>query len=123
MRSGQLESGACVVEGAVSPEDRIVTSLTSGRETRGDMVYRRSGVVVVGLVARYAGRVRDVVVIVDVAICALPRRHRVRSSQGESRAVVIESGVQPRRCVVALIAPLREIRRNVIRVGRSLVVL
>jgi len=123
MRSGQLESGTCVVEGAVGPKDRIVTSLTSGRETRGNMVYRRRCIVVVGLMARDAGGVRDVVVIVDVAICALPRRHSVRSSEGESRAVVIERGVQPGRCVVALIAPLGEIRRHVIRVGRSLVVL
>ena len=73
--------------------------------------------------ARIAGRARQVVIVVDVAIRTLPRRHRVRVGQDEPCAVVIKRGIEPGARAVALIASRREIRRHVIRIRRSLVVL
>ena len=73
--------------------------------------------------AGHASRARQIVVFVDVAIGALPRRNGVQSGQRESRAVVIECRVHPVGGVVTLIAGLREVRRHVVRIGRSLIVL
>ena len=73
--------------------------------------------------ARDTGRAGQVVVVVHVTVGALPRRDRMRTRQREARAVVIESRIQPRSRAVALIAGLREIRRDVIRVRRPLKVL
>ncbi len=70
--------------------------------------------------ARDTGRAGQVVVVVHVAVGALPRRDRMRTRQREARAVVIESRIQPRSRAVALIAGLRKIRRDVIRVRRPL---
>ena len=58
-----------------------------------------------------------------MAVRALTRRHSVRSRQHEAGAVVVESRIQPRGRVVALIAGLREVRRDVVRIRRSLEVL
>jgi len=49
--------------------------------------------------------------------------HRVRSGQRETGAVVVEGCVHPVRGVVTTIASLRKICRNVIRIGRPLIVL
>lgn len=72
---------------------------------------------------RYARRASQVVVVIDMAVRAQPRRHGVRSSQRESSAVVVERGICPGRCAVAGIAGLREIRRYVVGVGGPLIVL
>ena len=71
-------------------------------------------------VAAHAGRIRasEVVVIVDVALCALHRR--VRPGQRESRCRVIEGGAGPRSGVVALLASLREAGTHVVRIRRAL---
>ena len=44
---------------------------------------------------RYAGRARQIVVIVDMAIDALPRWNGVTSCQRETRTVVIEGRIGP----------------------------
>ena len=63
-------------------------------------------------------RVTQVVVIVDVALCAL--HGRVRPGQRESRSRVIEGGAGPRRGAMALLASLRESGADVVRIGRAL---
>lgn len=100
-----------------------MAGLASRWEARRDMVHRgRRGVVVV-LVARHARGTRQVVVVVNVAVRTLTRRHGVRTRQNEAGAVVVESRIQPRSRVVTLVAGLREIRRDVVRIRRSLEIL
>src|ERR1019366_2535988 len=121
VRSRKSKPGGGVVEHSVDPLHGVVAGFAGGGEAR---VRHRSGrVVVVFLVARYAGGAGQVVVVVHVAVGALPRWNRVRSGQHEAGAVVIERGVEPGRSAVARIASLRKIRRDVIGTGRSLVVL
>jgi len=58
-----------------------------------------------------------------VAIGAGARRNRVQAGEREPGAVVIERGIQPGAGGVALGTGLREVRRHVIGIGRSLIVL
>ncbi len=73
--------------------------------------------------ARDTGCTGQVVVVVNVAIRTLTRRHGMRSRQHEAGAVVVEGRVEPRSCVVALVASLREIRGHVVRIRRALEIL
>jgi len=123
MRARQLEAGGRVIERGVRPLHRVVTGVASGRERSRDVVHRGGRIVVIRLVARDAGGAGQVVIVVDVTIGASTRRHRVRASQREAGAVVIEGCVEPRAGAMALIASLREVGRHVIRVRGSLVVL
>ena len=118
-----MESGGRVIEGAVRPADRIVAGLAGAREPRRDVIYRSCRSVVVILVTAHTRGAGDVVVVVHMAIGALPRRYSMRPGQREAGAVVIEDRVQPRAGAVALIASLREVRGNVIRIRRALIVL
>lgn len=77
VHSRQRESRVVVIEYAVGPEIGVVTQLTSCRESRGDVVYRSKGSVVVIQVASHASRAVQFVIAVDVAICALAGRYRV----------------------------------------------
>ena len=73
-----------VVEGGAGPGRGVVAVLACGWE---ELLLRRVSrvrrVVVVGLVATDARRGGDVVVVVDMTIRALPRRHRMRAGQRE----------------------------------------
>jgi len=109
VRTRQLESGAGMVECAIGPPDGVVTAFARRRERRRHVVHRRHCVGVIGLMARYARGATQVVIVIDMAIGALPRRHRVRSAERETGAAVIERRIRPRGCVVALLAALREI--------------
>lgn len=66
-----------MVEGGVGPLDRIVARLAGCGERSRNVIHRSRRVVVIILVTTDASRVGDVVVIVDVAVGALPRRHGV----------------------------------------------
>jgi len=95
VRSGQRESGGRVIKHSVGPLHCVMAIRAGRRDSRGDVRERRHRVVVVGQVARNAGGVCDVVVIVDVAVGALQRRDGVASGEREAGAVVIESGIEP----------------------------
>ena len=123
VRAGQLETGGRVIESGVRPKHCVVAGLACRRERCSDVVHRRGCVVVIRLVARDTGCRRQVVVIVDVAIGASARRHSVGAAQREAGSVVIKRCVQPGAGAVTLIAGLREVRRDVVRVRRALVVL
>ena len=71
------------------------------------------------MTAHARGR-RHRVVIIDVAIGTLPWRDRVHSRKGKSSGVVVECRVCPGRGVMALLTGLREIRRNMVGIRRSL---
>ena len=89
----ELKTSGRVVEHSVGPEHRVVARFAGRREADRDVIHRSRRIVIVGLVARDARCVRQVVVVIDVAIGALPRRRSVRSGQRESGAAVIK------RCV------------------------
>ena len=75
----------------------------------------------VGQVARHARRIRQTIVRVDVALAAWQRS--MRASKRPTRGRVIERRSRPRGCVVTNLALLRETRRHVIRIVRSLKIL
>ena len=111
-----------MVEHRTRPGAGRVALGTGLREVRG-YVVRVRGALEVFQVTRNAGRIRQVVVIVDVAIAALPRRDRVCAGQREPSCIVIECRIGPGARAVALGAGLREVRRNVVRVRGALKVL
>ena len=89
----------------------------------GRNVIRISGALVVLQVTSHARGGVQAVVVVDMAVRALPRGNRVQSGEREAGAAVVEGRVRPGARIVALITGLREIRSNVIRIRRSLIVL
>ena len=122
MRTRQRETGAVVVEGGIQPRRRVVALAARLREIRRDVVRIRCPLVVLQVTGH--ARVRgQVVVVIDMAVGALPRRHRVHTGQGEGGKRVIERRVRPGDRVMTLIAGLREASRNVVRIGSRLIVL
>ena len=72
-----------MIEACPLPRGGTVTLLAGLREVGGHMI-RIAGPVVVVQVTTDAGRIRDVVVVVDVTVRALPRRHGMQTGQRES---------------------------------------
>jgi len=91
-----------------------VAKITGLREGGGDVI-RVSGRLIILQMAIHAGRTGEIVIVVDMAIGALPRRYSVTGGQGKSDGAVIELGVQPVVGSVAAIAGRREVGRNVVR--------
>jgi len=123
VRSGQLEAGGGVIKGGIGPQDRVVASVASQWERCRNVVHRSGRVVVVGLVTGDAGRAGQAVIIVDVTIRASTRRHGMRTSQRKSYTGVVEGRVQPVGGVMTGVAGLREVRADVVRIGRALEIL
>jgi len=121
MGARQWETGLRVIELSIRPLHGVMTLLAGRRETR--VRHRAVRIVEIGLVARNARGICDVVVVVDVAVRALPRRHGVRPGQGERGLGVVERCRLPRRGVVTEFASLRKSSCHVIRIRRSLKVL
>ena len=112
----QQETGRRVIELAVGPLDGIVTARASRREAHGDVIHRRGGVVVIGLVAVHAGTAGDVVVaeLSVVATVALQRWIGVAVTQQKTGRGVIELTVSPHHRIVAGFASQREPSLDVI---------
>ena len=122
MITSQRERRVVVVEGAIRPEHGVVADLAGGRESGGNVVHRRGRVVVIGLMARYAGGVGQLVIVVDVALRAL-RAGQVEASQRPTRGRVIKLAIRPQNRVVTQFASCREAGRDVIhRRGGGVVV-
>ena len=67
MKTRQGPTGRRVIELAIRPQHGVMTAFARRRETQRHMVNRRLRVVVVRLMACDAGRIRKLVVVVDVA--------------------------------------------------------
>ena len=122
VRSRQRKRSLAVIERRIRPNDRVMAHFACGRKTRRGM-RRVVRACVIFLMARIAGCRIQAVVVVHMAIGTLPGWHNMGTGEREASAVVIEAGIQPRCRVVALIARLREIRRDVAGIGRPLVIL
>ena len=101
------------------PRRSVVTSAALLREPARHMA-RIIRVLKILQVARHARRARQVVVVVDVTIRTLPRRHRVRPGQYKIDHRVVKRCRSPRNRRMALRAVRRKIRRNVIRIRSPL---
>ena len=123
VHAGQRKTCAGVVEDAIGPEVGVMAGCARGRKARRDVVHRAERGVVIVLVAGNAGRIGDGVVVVEVAIGALPWWNRVIAGQREAGAVVVESRVQPRRRAMTRVARLGEVCCHVVRIRRSLKIL
>ena len=119
MQTREREPSAGMVERGIHPVRGVMAGIASLREVCRDVI-RVCGPLEVFQVAAHAGCTVQAVVIVDVAVSAGPRWHRVHPSERETGAGMVERRVHPVGRVVALLASLREIRGNVIRVCRSL---
>lgn len=120
VKSGQRPSCGRVIELAIGPENRVVAGLARRREAGCNMVHRNLGVVVIGLVASHAGRVGQVVVVVDVALRA--RRRGMEARQRPARGGVVELAIRPQNRVMTALARGWEAQRQVIYRRLSVVV-
>ncbi len=120
--AAEWEPGRAVVKRGIEPGAGGVALVTGLREIRADVIGI-SGSLIVLQVARNAGVRGQIVIVADVTVGAGARRNRVQAGKRETGAVVIERGIQPCAGGVALGAGLREVRRHVIGIGRSLIVL
>ena len=106
-----------MVKSRIGPHRRVVAQLTCGRESRRRMRrIVRAGVI--GLVARVAQSAVERIVVVLVAIAALPRWHGMRAGQLEAGTGVVKRPVAPLHCVVASLTCRWETRGSVIH-GRD----
>ena len=122
VHSGQREPGAVVVEGRIHPVRGVVTLIAGLREVGRHVVGIRRPLIVLEVASDASGAVQTVV-IVDVAIGAGSRWHRVHSGERESGGGVVKRRVHPVSRVVTGIAGLREVGRHVVGIRRSLIVL
>lgn len=74
VRSGQCKSGCRMIERRARPRRRVMTLLAGLRKPALRVVWVRSSLIILQ-VAGHTGRTCQVVVIVNVAIDALPRRN------------------------------------------------
>lgn len=108
-----------VIEHRAEPGTGVVASLARGRETSGDMV-RVVRSLVIRLVAAIAGGRQRGVVVVHVALRA--GDGYVETGERESRQVMVEGCLQPRRGVVTYLARVGESHRCVRRIVGAVVI-
>jgi len=113
-----------VIERGAGPCRCVVAGLARGREElRLRRMARVCRVVVVRLVAANARRRQGRVIVVDVAIAALARRHSMHAGEGKCGVGVVERGVGPDGRVVTHLAGRGETRRPMRRIVRGGVLL
>ena len=83
-----------MIELGIRPLDGVVALLAGSRES--GVRHGAGGTIEILLMARNARSIRDVVVVVDVAVGARARGNRMRSGQGERRFRVVETCRLPR---------------------------
>ena len=120
VRASQRESRRRVIEARIPPVSCVVALLASLRDVRGNVIRTRRALEILQ-VAVDAGCAGQVVIVIDVALGAL--HCGMRPGQRESRVVVIERCLSPRRGVVALLAGLREARTHVVWIRGALEIL
>ena len=103
VRVGQREANRVVVERCWLPSAGVVALLAGLREISSYVIWIL-GPLVIRQMAAYACCGGQVVVVIDVAVQADPRRIGVRIRQREAGAGVIEFGVQPGVRAMALFA-------------------
>jgi len=119
--AGQRETRVVVIERCLGPGGRVMADVTLLREPDRHVV-RIIGVLKVGKVAGHTCRVRQSVCIAaGMALAALQRR--MPTGQRPASRGMIEARLSPRGCVVTDFALLGEAHGNVIRIGRSGVIL
>jgi len=115
MGASQRESSRGVIKRSLRPRSGVVALLTSLRESRGHVVRVRRGLEIFQMAADTSRvRIRQVVVVVDVALRA--RHGRVSAGQRESCRGMVKRSLCPRSRVVALLTSCRETGLNVIRI-------
>ena len=87
----------------------------TGLGERSTDVIRICSRLIVFQMASNASSTGEVVVVVDVAVGALPRRHSVAAGQGKSDRAVIELGVEPVIRSVATLAGGGKLGDDVVR--------
>jgi len=112
-----------MIELAIRPDARVMAQFTTRRESRADVIHRTFGIVVVRLVAIDTCGIRQLVVVIGVAVCALSWRYKMRPGQGEPGLGMIEACAIPRACTVTTLAGLGESGRYVVGILGSLVIL
>lgn len=118
-RQGKL-GGRAVIEDGACPRGGVVADVAGGREgSRG--VRGIVGASEILLMAANAGCRGQLVVVVDVALCA--RDGGMETRQGEAGSRVVEGHTAPLRCRVAPLACGRLSRRHVVGLLRVLVIL
>ena len=122
MHTGEREPRTAVIKRGIQPTGGVVALVAGLREIRTHVARIGCSLIVLQVTSHACCGV-EAVITVDVAVSAGARRNRVQSSQREAGAGVIECCVHPVCGVVALVAGLREVRRDVIRVRRALEVL
>jgi hypothetical protein len=122
MGAGECKAGSGVVERPAPPVRCGVALFASLRESRGNVIWI-SRILVVSEVTGHANRVGagELVVVVDVALRAL--QGQMRPGQRKAGRAVVEGRVCPRGRIVTLVAALREVRLDMVRVRRSLIIL
>ncbi len=93
--TGERKSSQAVIKVRVRPTAGVVASGALSIGKRLLIVFRIGGAEVIRLVAGVASSAGQIVIIVDVAIGAGARRHRMHAGQRESCRVVVELGVEP----------------------------
>ena len=103
MQSSKRKPGAVVVEVCAGPAAGVMALLAGLREARSHVVGI-GGALEICQVTRNAGVRRQIVIVVDVAIGARTRRHRMHAGQREVYCGVVESRRRPAARGVAGVA-------------------